>query len=329
MDDRLSSEQWSLFWEKGTPTTFLGRYANNYDGEVKAFWDEQFASLPEDAAIVDFGTGNGALAVLAAQHGLATGRNLQVVAIDYADIDPADLVLPNLEDNVRERIEFRSQCSMEDTGLPDARFDAVISQFGFEYGDPGKTVEEASRLLKPDACIFLLLHREGSAIHTQALDGLKEVEYCEASSLHELVTRLLTRLDEIGRSGGKPESDPEAETLREQINGETGQLHDLMEKFEDPAHLSYFVLNTMAVFRPQFARQPLEDRVELLAQVAEETAAYASRMRDLLSAVRSPAQIDELEQLLGKAGFKTQVSEGMDLPEGQFCHKLIAKRTAR
>ncbi|WP_456373313.1 hypothetical protein, partial [Thiolapillus sp.] len=68
MAERLDARQWGDWWNKHSLTSFHGHFQNNYDGSLKQFWEERFANLPDNAAIVDLATGNGALALLAAEY---------------------------------------------------------------------------------------------------------------------------------------------------------------------------------------------------------------------------------------------------------------------
>ena len=326
MNEKLSSEQWTKFWEKGTPTTFFGSFDKNYDGKIAEFWNTQFEKLSEDAQVLDLATGNGALSVLAAGYSVKSGKALSVTGIDYADIDPSGLVLGELAPLIRDKMEFHPFKSMENTGLAGDTFDLAISQFGFEYGEPRAAVQEASRVMKRESRLALLMHKKGSVIHRQSNDGIKEVEYCYESGLHALLSELIRRLDTVQTNGNDPAEDSEATDLREEINRVTGKLHDQMEAFKDPRHISYFLTNSMVMFRPQFANHSLADKLDLLRLVREETDAYALRMKDLQSAVRTNDDIRHLEQLLGAEGFEIIESEPLRVDEGVFCHRFVAER---
>ena len=327
MNERLSSEQWTRFWEKGTPTTFFGNFDKNYDGKIAEFWNSQFEQVPDNGHILDLATGNGALAVLAAGYAHQNQRNLRVTGIDYAKIDPAGLVLAELNSTIRDKLTFHSHRRIEDTELSEKSVDLIISQFGFEYGEPEASVLEASRILRQQSAIALVTHRRGSVIHRQSNDGLKEVDYCKQSDLHSLLEMLLTRLDALSRTGEDPVADKEAAELRNTVNSVTGELHDYMKEFKDPRHIGYFLTNSMVVFRPQFANHSLTEKLDLLRLIRDETDAYEMRMKDLQSAVLSPSDINGLEQLLTKEGFQVMLSEPLRVDEGVFCQKIVARRT--
>ncbi|MCE2462275.1 MAG: class I SAM-dependent methyltransferase [Pseudomonadales bacterium] len=169
MSDRLSTDQWSRYWEKGTITTFHGRFGENYDGPVRDFWHGLFATLPGDARIVDLATGNGAVALLAAQYSHRQGRAFDIVGVDTAEIDPARLFAGKAYARHLRRIRFLARTPVGATTLPDSSQDLATSQFGIEYAETAATVAEVGRILKPQNATFAaMIHHADSAIVRQA-----------------------------------------------------------------------------------------------------------------------------------------------------------------
>ena len=239
--DLLDAQQWSSYWAKGTITTFLGRFRDNYEGAVADFWHDQFARCPADACIVDLAAGNGALASLAVGYSDKAGQSFEVAAVDYADINPmvqfADQ--PNLR-SILARVEFHRSTPIERTGLADDRFDLAISQFGFEYADPTTAVAELSRILKPAGARFAaLMHHKDSAIVTQAKEGLRQAKSCLATGAADTAAQLMRRVETVRRGNRSPEQDSECERLRAQLNGQTGHLHDVQQHFSDPTQIAF------------------------------------------------------------------------------------------
>jgi ubiquinone/menaquinone biosynthesis C-methylase UbiE len=323
---KLSSEQWSQYWKKGTLTTFLGRFENNYDGPILDFWHEQLGELAPGSSVIDLATGNGALALIAAEFSQENNAAFAITAIDYADIDPNNLVLTHRDPKIVGAIDFLSQVSMEDTGLEDNTFDCAISQFGFEYGDPERSVQEVSRILKSSARLGLMLHREGSVLYDQAKTGAEQVSVSLKSSLHDSLKELLRLLDKLRLRGKDPAKNEKAERLREEINELTNDLHEAMGGYTDPAQLGFFLENSMAIFRPEFSSKTLVEKCAMLDEIREESAAYQLRMQDLMSSVLSAEQIDGLEQLLQKQGFVVKRSEMVRFEGHVFCHAMTATR---
>ena len=327
MSPQLSAEQWTRYWSAGSTTSFLGRFDQNYDGEIKAFWQAGFNALPPQANIVDLGAGNGALSILAAEYSAGADKAFTVTAVDYAEIDPQDRVVGKLPADLRQRIRLLSGTRMEHTGLEAGQFDAAISQFGFEYGDVEQTVAEASRLLKPQAArLMLIMHHCDSAVIRQAREGLQQVDTCDASGLHDILRQLLHTVDQLKQQGKDPAEDSAAEALRHAANTVTESLHQAMDDYRDPAHLNFFLSNSMAVFGPQMSAASSTDKSAYLASLQEEAVLYRQRMLDLVHAARSPQDIATLHKLLEERGFAIELSENFLFEDTFFGYALQAAR---
>ena len=330
MSDRLTAPQWSVYWEKGSITTFLGRFNDNYDGEVQQFWHKIFAGLAQGAQIVDLATGNGALALLARQYAHRNGVDYGVTGVDYAAIDPlrqfADQ--PAYRRHLR-RIRFLPKTRIEQTGLPGASYDLVMSQFGVEYGDPDGTANEIIRLVRPDGGRFAaLMHHESSAIVKQARDGIRQVVLCEKSGVTRLVTNILERLERLAGTGRKPDADRQSETLRAQLNEALGKLDAAAKQFADPNQIAFYVNQSMAPFNSRHAGMTTADKKHGVAVVADETRAYKQRMRDLVSAACDDERIDAFTRRLSQAGFAVETSAPFHLEGVHFAHQLVAGRSS-
>lgn len=322
--DKLSADEWSRYWEKGSMTTFVGGFDGNYDGEIRDFWIKALAALPADGHIIDLATGNGALAILASEYSLQQGKSFAITGIDFAAIDPTNRVHAAVSEEVIKPIHFLSHTSMEDTGLPENMFDCAISQFGFEYSGIGRSTRELDRLLKPRSSIHLIMHHANSAILSQARDGLVQAEKCLSSGLHPLLADFIKHLQVLRQKGRA--SSPRAEKLRNSINEITAQLHKEIEKHEDPAQVVFFLKYSMAILGKPFAGRSPEEKLRHLEQVDKETIAYQRRMQDLVTAGMSDRQIAELEADLIALGFAITQSQLFRFKGQDFGYALRAER---
>ena len=68
-----------------------------------------------------------------AKAGYQQGQDFAVAGIDSAAIDPARYAIRHGE--LLQTIQFHGNTRMEELPFPDGMFDAVISQYGIEYGE--------------------------------------------------------------------------------------------------------------------------------------------------------------------------------------------------
>src|SRR5690606_5536476 len=76
------AEPWSRLWSTGVLHSCATGIHGNYDGAVLEFWQRQFDSLEDGSRLVDVGTGNGALLLLARQRATERGIQLSMHGVD-------------------------------------------------------------------------------------------------------------------------------------------------------------------------------------------------------------------------------------------------------
>ena len=84
----LSLEQWETYYRGGAISTCPTARDGGYDLEVREAWVEFFTPLPDGARILDIGTGNGVVPLIAADTAAALGRRWEIHGADLAQIDP-------------------------------------------------------------------------------------------------------------------------------------------------------------------------------------------------------------------------------------------------
>ena len=140
-------------------------------------WREFARSLPHSSQLLDLGTG--------------LGHVLDEIARERADVrlvgvDSATSVRAN-----DPRIRIESPVMMEQLPFGAGEFDAVCSQFGFEYSDTSATAREIARVLRPGGKIAMLVHHRDSAIVVQSRTRRAALEWVvERSGMFEQVARL-------------------------------------------------------------------------------------------------------------------------------------------
>jgi len=156
MDKR---QAWADFWINEQRPDSRGCLAEAGDGLAgiqERAWQEFAVSLPRGASVLDLGTGDGAVL----KRLRAKRPDLRLTGVDSASrLSPPPT-----------GIRLKAGVAIESLPYPDAGFDAVTSQFGYEYGRTAEAAAEVARVLKPAGrFLFIVHHRAGPVVaHNQA-----------------------------------------------------------------------------------------------------------------------------------------------------------------
>jgi SAM-dependent methyltransferase len=161
-DDR---EAWSTFWARNTGADGGGclpeRWAAIEEAQ-KSVWHDFLTDLPQGAQVLDLATGDGRVLRWMRE---ARG-DLTLVGIDLApELPPAPT-----------GTQTQGGIAMESLPFDDGTCAAVVSQFGFEYGDIAKVAREIARVLVSGGKVGLMVHRGDGPIleHNLARRGAIE-----------------------------------------------------------------------------------------------------------------------------------------------------------
>jgi SAM-dependent methyltransferase len=167
---------WNHYWQSDRIASCLdGAGARNYDDSVAAGWRAFFGTLPADCRILDLCTGNGAVAILAAETSLAEARAFDIVAVDQAEIDPPAYLTRHQAE--LSAIAFRPQTRVEALPFADRSFDAVVSQYGLEYSDLSRSLAELGRVIAGGGRVRLVLHAAEGVVSADAKRVIDEADF--------------------------------------------------------------------------------------------------------------------------------------------------------
>src|SRR6185436_13760723 len=133
---------------------------DRYTGTVARVWEQFFAALPDGARILDVGTGNGALPLLALERARARSVKFEVHGVDLARIDPRRVV----PDGARRFEDTIFHGGVAAEAMPFARgyFHAVAGQYSLEYTRREDTLREMRRVMAANAPARFVLHHASS-----------------------------------------------------------------------------------------------------------------------------------------------------------------------
>jgi len=194
----MSVEHWETYYRGGGLVTCPTGPDSNYTLEARDVWVEFFASLPDGARIVDLGTGNGPIPLIAKDVAAAAGRSFEIHGVDLAQIAPER----DVADGARlfAGIRFHPGTSAERLPFESAGVDAVTGQYALEYTDVPRVLVEVSRVLSPGGRAQFVTHHRESIVLENSGPTFRQFEVLFEE------TRLLRRLRrflELERGGGE------------------------------------------------------------------------------------------------------------------------------
>ncbi|KAF1690832.1 class I SAM-dependent methyltransferase [Pseudoxanthomonas taiwanensis] len=218
---------WSRLWQAGVLHSCATGIQGNYDGPIRAFWERQFDALGDGARVVDLGTGNGPLLLLARGRAQARGVALELHGVDTADIDPPRA----LADGARlfAGVRFHPRTSACALPFGDGTVDLVCSQFGFEYAPREAALAEMLRVAAPRGRIALVVHSDDSVIARVSAQQRQGCAFLRASPVVERARALVPVLHRAARARHTGAPAPQGEAERLAFNRAAQALMDMIE----------------------------------------------------------------------------------------------------
>jgi SAM-dependent methyltransferase len=197
MSKDAASSHWGRYWAAGPLTSLPQDFQGNYGGEIADFWRgvmQAFAG--RNAQVLDLCTGNGAVALLAAEF----LPDAEISAIDAAAINPGAAVQyrPDLV-TLLKRIRFQPETPVESFAAAPESYDLVTSQYGLEYTDWQASAAQIGRLLRPGGQLALVVHSPRSQMAERMTQEAQEYQHLARSGFIEaLLACAEQRLDVAG-----------------------------------------------------------------------------------------------------------------------------------
>jgi ubiquinone/menaquinone biosynthesis C-methylase UbiE len=291
---RLSLEQWETYYRGGAISTCPTARDGGYDLEVRDAWVEFFTPLPDGARLLDIGTGNGVVTLIAADTAASLGKRWEIHGADLAQIDPPK----HVPDGATRFAGIQFHPGVDTAKLPfeTASFDAVSGHYALEYADTAAALAQLHRVLKPGARAQFVMHHAGSALLRSAHQSLHEASWLLGETkVYRRLYKLVT-MDELS-----PSAKNAANEVREVIR----MLHQAVDhaKAKGGGRVLEVALDaTQKLLATRQRLSPAQTGVEV-ERAEQDMRASVRRLSDLVEHACTDEAMASIEAQAREAGF--------------------------
>lgn len=309
---------WDAYWDTARLQSFDLEGKPGAVAALGQYWASVAQSLPPNAAVLDVGCGHGAASLAL----LAGGAKATITAIDESNIDPVKHLAERV--SALSRITFQPRVQMEELPFEDAAFDAVISQYGIEFGPLPKTATEIARVLKPGGFLAALILPYNSEAVQDARRSLKQCRYLLAEA------KLFESAISMMRAYYQATPDVQESQMQSSLDQFRKDVEQAFTKFSDKEInvLSVIVNALYQVFGNRKTTSE-QDQIFAVENARTHLAHYAARAQDT---ARSAVDINmmQLRTALASAGMQLADVRPMQAPgyNGLVAYQLFGRKLA-
>ena len=313
---------WDTYWDTTQIQSFGIDAKPVAAGALAQFWAAAVRPLPPSSNVLDIACGNGAAALAMLRAAWRAGSALSITGIDEASIDPVRTTPEHAEE--LGAIAFKPRVAMETLPFGDGVFDAVASQFGFEFGNPAAGLAEAARVLRPGGMVAILALPGSSEAVTIAKKTLKQARYLLAEShLFESAVNMIR---------GYYEAPGETAEAKMQVDLEQfcREVEKAFHRFDasEVGILSAIVSCLYKVFADRKVA-PAEAQVAAIETARTGLAHYAARAQATIKAAITDGNLGPFRPALAAAGLTlTDTRAVLAQGHGILAYQILAVRNA-
>ncbi len=290
-DTRIDA--WDRYWKGGHGDTCF------HQGDVFSLqkdWMAFFAALPKSARILDLATGNGALPLMAATVSREEGLGFSITGVDFAT--PSPELVSDVDASLLDGISFVSSTPLETMEFDEASFDAVTSQFGFEYSDTRRSIPRIAKLMAPGCKLRFLIHSHGGSVFRSTEQRCGRIKQLLAKDQVFDICRRLARFNPRD-----PASLAKAQKLERRFHA---KLKSLRAKATDlpPDDVSIYAMNYVEQLVQSRSYAPPDEWRKALSDLSDELNDYVIRLNGMLRAAQKDAEMKRLVASFEAAGLE-------------------------
>jgi len=313
---------WDAYWTTDRLHSFGADVDPLFAQTLDRYWSGVVRRLSAGAAVLDIACGNGAVSLAMAKTAQVLGGSLAITGIDEAAIDPAKY-LPQHADFLAG-ITFRQRTAMESLPFENATFDAVVSQFGLEFGTSGAALSEAARVLKPGGLLtFLALPAHSLAVQS-AKRTVKQARYLLRDAvLFNEAFRIIQAFHEGDEETREEKMRTDLENYNREVEKTVGQF-----KVDETDVVFAIIMGLNQVFIDRKTK-PGEEQMMAIETVRTGLAQYAARAQATAKAALTDSGLESLKRTITSEGFKLMETRSLLAGKlGTVAWQLTAERLA-
>ena len=312
---------WDRYWQADRIASCMdGAGQSNYDDRVAAGWRAFFRALPAGSQILDLCTGNGAVAVIAAEISAVHGKNFAITGIDLADINPRRFV--SRLGVIARDVTFIGKTSCESLAFADGSFDAVVSQYGIEYSNLDLSLPEAVRVMAPGGKLRLFLHAKEGTVVASTKKAIADADFLlDKAKLCDKAVTCFSAVrafeTQVSDADAASRSDRAFEAFRAALKNTGDRLNRAID--------TSMLRNAAGVLLHAFENRmyfPLEVLLAKAAELKQEILAHRSRQKALVTAAVTSARMAKLAAALAALGM-TDIGWSEQRPGAEFVGYLL------
>jgi len=298
------SLQWDQYWSLGNITSLSDAFDGNYEGAIASFWKNRLRFLSNNTRILDICTGNGAVALFAAQIALECDFHFEIHGIDMADIHPEHILEahPEMAAQLQE-IRFHPRTAVEKQPFNNNSFDLIVGQFALEYCDVDRAIPELARLLDENGSMVFIIHHKESEILKVARSELDQAHILfDELDLFSRARSLVMALDSQSVKAKR------ANTKNRYLEKEQKKLNDALmtikqkaDKYADARFMLRAANHVVTLFRDNMALSRTQ-KFDYLQQCENHFRGNKERLLDLYRAGFDDAKCIHLRKVCDQAG---------------------------
>ncbi len=288
----MKVEHWESYYRGGWLTACPTGADPNYTLELRDIWSDFFASLADGARILDIGTGNGAIAVIALETATKLSRTFEIHGADLAQIDPVRDVAGGAR--LFANISFHPGVAAERLPFEAASFAAVSGQYALEYTDMRESLAQVMRVLQPGSGAQFLMHHADSIVVERARASLRHADtVLMETKIHRKLRRFLDaeQRSAVAARGAWEELAAAMTTLRN-CGREDGDRRVI--------DVTLDALPKLLDLRRRLSRAALDREIDV---VEHDLRNSVHRLGDLIAAAMSDTAMEERAQHARSLGF--------------------------